>query len=396
MKAWKLSLIAAATASSGAYAVQPEGMAFGSGVTFYPGVEIGIKDDSNIYRRPSGAETSSVITTLKPNAGLVADFGASRLNAYLQAESGSYDYDSNDNYLDTLLVLGGDFELTSRQKVVFDASLSQSHDARGYASAEVVGGITEPSEYDQTILGARYEYGADTAFANVAGYVGSDSKKYTNNPTVTDDLTHDKVKIGAELALRISSATRALLDVRQTTISYDTTTGQLKDGSELRLLAGVSWDITGKTTGSFKIGNVSRSFDGSAFKNASSASWEGDLSWSPRSYSVVTVNTSKGYRESTSVAQGSTIANSTYGVKWNHQFSRAWALESGLNLRKDDYVDAAPSRSDKTTGINLAGIYSPISNVDVKATFEKSKRTSSDSVYEYDQRILGMAVELAF
>jgi polysaccharide biosynthesis protein VpsM len=393
MKAWKLSLIAAATASSGAYAVQPEGMALGSGVTFYPGVELSIKDDSNVYLQQSGSEESSVITRLRPNAGITADLGATTLNGYIQMESGSYDVSSDDNYLDTLLMGSAEIEMTSRQALAFDAKLNMAHDPRGTGStAGAATSVVKPNEYDETALNGAYTYGADSAFANVTAYLGTYSKSYSNNASATDNLNYSTVKVGSKLGLKVSSATRVVFEIRNTTISYDESAASYKDGSEMKLLVGGSWDITGKTTGEFLVGNSNRKFDESTFGSDSRFSWEGNLSWSPRTYSTITVTTGQSANETT--AGGGYVANQTSTVVWDHEFSPMWSLQAALGLSKDDYVGV--DRSDKNTSMGVTGIYSPNKNVDIKANLDKAKRSSSSDALDYDQRVIGVAVELAF
>lgn len=394
MKAWQLSLIAAATASSGAYAVSPEGIAMGSGVTFYPGVELSIKDDSNVYLQPSGNEDSSVVTRLRPYASVMSDLGATKLNGFAQVESGSYDLDSDDNYLDSLLMGAADIELSSRQSLAFDAKLNMAHDPRGTGSTQgaAASSVTEPNEYDETALNGAYTYGADSAFANVTGYVGTYGKEYSNNEATTDALNHDKLKFGAKVGLKVSSATRVLLEARNTNISYSDSAAADKEGSELKLLIGASYDVTGKTTAELLVGNSKREFDEATTSSDSRFSWEGKLTWNPATYSTVMVSTAQSANETT--AGAGYIANQTSTVNWDHKFSTYWGMQANAALIKDDYVGV--DRSDKSTSLGLAAIYSPVKNVDVKASLDKSKRDSSVNGLDYDQNVMGVGVNLAF
>ncbi|MCY0966959.1 outer membrane beta-barrel protein [Parathalassolituus penaei] len=374
--------------------MSPDGIAMGSGVTFYPSVELSIKDDSNVYLQSSGNEDSSVVTRLRPNASVVADLGATNLTGYAQVESGSYDLDSDDNYLDTLLMGSAAVELSSRQSLNFDAKLNMAHDPRGTGSTQgaAASSVTKPNEYDETDLNAAYTYGADSAFANVTGYVGSYGKEYSNNAASTDVLNHDKIKFGAKLGLKVSSATRVLFEARNTTISYSDSAAAAKEGSELKLLVGASYDVTGKTTAELLVGNSKREFDESTNSSDSRFSWEGKLTWNPVTYSTVSVTTAQSANETT--AGGSYTANQTTTVNWNHQFSNYWSMNATAGLSKDDYVGI--DRSDKNTNLGLTGIYSPTKNVDVKASLDKAKRSSTSDALDYDQHVIGVAVELAF
>lgn len=395
MKAWQLPLFAMASVSTVAYAVQPDGIMLGSGVTLLPGVEVSISDNSNIYLQEND-ETSSTITAIRPNVALKADLGVTQLNAYYELTSASYDADSDDSYLDQLLVLGADVEMTSRQAAGLNFSLEKGHDPRGSGSLE--GQTTvDPSEFTDTTFGGDYTYGADSAFASVTVYGSLYNKEYSNNPSSTDALNYDKTTIGAKLGLKVSSATRVLFELRNAGISYAEDSGSIKDGSIMTLLAGASWDIASKTTGDFKIGTTSRDFDQSSVDSDSRFAWEAGITWTPRSYSVLNITTSESANETT--GPGSYNANQYTAVTWDHTFSPMWALKANLSLNKDNFVvltGTASDRQDKTTTMGIAGIYSPNKVLDVKGGLEKASRNSNTASFDYDKQILSLGVNLAF
>ncbi len=395
MKAWQLPLFAMASVSTVAYAVQPDGIMLGSGVTLLPGVEVSISDNSNIYLQEND-ETSSSITAIRPNVALKADLGVTQLKAYYELTSASYDADSDDNYLDQLLTLGGDVEMTSRQAIGLDFSLNKSHDPRG--SGSLVGQTTvDPSEFSELTLGGDYTYGAASAFANVTAYASTYTKDYSNNSSLTDALNYDKTTFGAKLGLKVSSATRVLFELRNAGISYSEDSGSIKDGSIMTLLAGASWDIAGKTTGDFKIGTTKRDFDHSSVDSDSRFAWEAGVTWTPRSYSVLNITTSESANETT--GPGSYNANQYTAVTWDHTFSPMWALKANLSLNKDNFVvltGTASDRQDKTTTMGIAGIYSPNKVLDVKGGLEKASRNSNTAGLDYDLQVLSLGVNLAF
>ena len=393
MKAWQLPLIAAATASTSVYAVQPQGIQLGSGVTMLPGVEISIDSDSNIYLAESD-ETSSRITKIRPSLALVGDLGATRLNAYYQLENGSYSEDSDNNYLDQLFVLGVDTEMTSRHALGFDLRINAGHDPKGAGSTQSSDvNSVDVDEFKELVLGADYTFGADAAFANVTGYVESFGKTYSTNKSLTSTLEHDKIKYGALAALRVSDTTRALVEVRNVAISYSDADAKNKDGSELRLLAGGSWSIAGKTTGSVKVGTSDRSFDKSTYDGDSRFSWEAAVRWSPRTYSVGNLVSSQ---ESTETAGGgSHVAKSTLTLGWNHQFSTRFGLNFDISSISEEYLNSGDKRDDSTFTYGLEGVYSPNRVLGVKLGFDKSNRDSSLSTFDYDRQVVTLAVELA-
>jgi len=399
MKAWKLPLCAAiAAVSSSAYAVEPNGIDLGSGVTFLPGFELTVSDDSNIYKLPDATKVDSTVTRLKPSFGIQADLGATQLTAGYAAEKGMYTYDNDDNYVDHRLSASSKSELTSRSEVDFNLNYNIVHDDRGSGTVEGNAAIaTEPDTYDETVVGAAYIYGSDSAMLNVKPYAEYYSKHYTNNKNLgTADRNHSKVKLGTLLTVNVSSATKALVEVRSTNISYeeDSATAAAREGNLMNLLAGASWDITGKTTGEVKLGALKRSFDDSAIEDDTRFAWEAQLTWNPRSYSTVTFLTQQTANETS--GPGTYIASQYSLVSWDHEFSPFMSVVLDASLSNDEYVDDTAGREDEVVSYGVTGVFSPSKILDIKASLKDESRNSNIADLDYDRQIimLGFAVAI--
>ena len=399
MKAWQLPLIAA-TASLPVHAVQPQGISLGSGVLLLPGVEISILNDSNIYFSEDD-ETSSRVTKIRPSLALLGDLGTTQLYAYYELENGSYSEDSDDNYLDQFFFLGTDVEMTSRQALGLDFSIKAGHDPRGTGSTQGVQNpeellTFEPDEFKEIVLGADYTYGADSAFANVTGYIENYSKSYSTNKELTSVLEHDKLKLGALASFKVSSATKALVEVQNTTISYSdgNIAAKIKEGSESKILAGGRWDFAGKTSGEVKLGVANRSFDESENDSDSRFSWEANVTWTPRTYSVLNLFSSQEARETS--GGGSHVASSLIAASWDHQFSTRFGLNASLSSFSEEYVNPTSSnRDDSTLSYGIKGIFSPNKMLDLSLGIDNMTRDSSENQYDYDRQLLTLSVKLA-
>ncbi len=155
MKAWKLSLLAAATmGASAAYAVEPQGIELGSGVTLLPSVGLKISDNDNIYLQDSDSEVSSTITRLTPAVGVNVDMGATVIDALVKGEIGQYTKDDNDDYTDANYAVGVASQLTDRNAIRGSVTLNQGHDARGSGTLEGSDALntTKPDQYDETTV----------------------------------------------------------------------------------------------------------------------------------------------------------------------------------------------------------------------------------------------------
>ena len=398
MKAWKLSLLAAATMSaSAAYAVEPQGIELGSGVTLLPSVGLKITDNDNIYLQDSDNEVSSTITRLTPAVGVNVDMGATVIDALVKGEIGQYTKDDNDDYTDANYAVGVASQLTDRNAIRGSVTLNQGHDARGSGTLEGTDALNtdKPDQYDETTVFLNYVYGAESSMLNASVGVEQYSKDYKNNKDVTSDREHDKTKLTARLDINVSSATKAIVELRNTDISYDNDSAIAGDGSVLTGLVGASWDITGKTTGEVKLGMIDRDFDDSAKDADSRFTWEASVTYSPLSYSVITLTTAQAANETTSAGLGSYIASDFTALNWKHEFSPFVALSVDASLNNSEYVDAANDREDEVVAYGISGVFSPSKNVDVVVGYKASERSSNVDGLDYDQKVIDLTMSVA-
>ena len=396
MKAWKLSLLAAAITSSAAYATEPTGIEMGNGVTLLPAVDLSIVDDNNIYNQDSDV-TSSTITRLKPALGATVDLGSTAIDALVQFEAGQYTKDDNDDYTDALYEAGVRSALNARHAVTATAKFNQGHDARGSGTNEgsAATNNSRPDKYEETVFDGSYIYGTDTSMLQATLAAEAYSKEYQNNLATTEDRDHDKTKVSARLDIEVSPATKAVVELRNTEVSYDNDSAIAADGSILTALAGAKWDVTGKTTGEIKLGLTDRSFDDSAKDSDNRFSWEASVTYSPKSYSVITLTSAQANSETTSAAAGTYIASNITAINWKHQFSSFVALNVDASFGTDEYVDAANGREDDKTSYGVSGVFSPSRNIDVTVSYTTSERDSNIDGLDYDKDVIGLGVSVA-
>jgi hypothetical protein len=400
MKAWKLPLSSAIFAISvGAYAVEPVGIVLDSGITLLPSVGLSVSDDDNVYLQPEATQEGSTITRLTPALGVEADLGQTKVRLGYMAEKGTYSSDDNDNYTDQTIAAGADFEMTSRHQLNLNAILKDAHDARGASTATLQGaGVlsTDPDEYDETTMSADFIYGSESAFLNLITGLDRYEKEYGNNfSDGTRDRDHVKTTLSARLAFDVSSATDILVDVSNTNIEYnnDSAIADGREGSLVKALIGASYDLSGKLTGSAKVGVSQRSFDESDVDSDSALSWELNLAWNPRTYSTVTLFTAQTANETS--GPGNYIDSNYSMASWEHEFSEYFSLTADVSLAKDAYYNDTADREDETLSYGLTGTYSPTKALDVSASVKQADRDSTVTGLDYEQQVITVGVALA-
>ena len=396
MKAWKLSPLALALFSINSFAVEPEGIALGSGVTFLPAVDLNVESNSNIYSTEND-ETSDIITRLTPNFGLAGDFGKTKVNANYRAEQGVYGDDKNDDYLDQKINAGVAYEINSRNAVSADASYNDAHDNRGSGTIEGSAAPVDPDEYNETTGAVSYLYGADSAVGNLELSADVYQKRYDNNKALfnTTDRDHDKVSYGAVLSLTSSPTNEVILEAKQIDINYSNSTNVAKarEGYEQRLFVGMRWDITGKTTGEAKIGRSARFFDDNSKSSNTRLAWNVNLTWEPMTYSTVKIMSSQSSNETNGA--GDYIANTYSSANWEHAFSAYYKAGITASISSDVYVSDVAGRKDDVVSYGINGTYSPKKWMDVTLSYSQAERDSNIVGLDYDNQIIALGLSLA-
>jgi hypothetical protein len=399
MKSWKLVLGSTLSFAVVTHAVEPDGILLDSGIAVYPSVELSVEDNDNIYLQPEANQESSTVTRLAPAIALAADLGQTKLGLGFEAEKGTYSADENDNYTDTRMRAGADFDLTARHQLTLSARLNSLHDARGAGTFEGADAleVEDPDEYDETIWNGDFTYGSDGALFNMTFGLNRYEKEYKNNLNVaaTNNRDHVKTTLSVETAIYMSDRSNFLIDLSTADIDYnkDNIITRGREGSVQRALLGASYDISGKLTSSAKVGVSQRNFDESDVDSDTTASWNIDVVWTPRTYSKVSLYTAQTANEA--VRFGNYIETKYSAVSWEHEFSEYFSLTATASLANDTYYNEDDDREDETLSYGLKGTYSPIRKVDIYGSLKQTERDSTTDGLDYDQEVVTLGVALA-
>lgn len=400
MKSVKIPLsVAVMVASFGAQAVEPQGILLDSGITLLPSVAISVQDNDNVYLQPEETQQSSTVTRLSPAVAVAADLGQTQLALSFAAEKGTYSSDEDDNYTDTRINVGADFEMTARHALALSAQVNSLHDARGAGTTEGSAAleIKDPDEYDEDIWDAAFTYGSANALFNMTFGLNRYEKEYQNNLNVaaTDNRDHVKTTLSVDTAIYVSDRSNFLIDLSTANIDYneDNIITEGREGSLTKALVGMSYDLTGKLSGSAKVGAAQRNFDSDDVDSDKTLSWEVMGVWTPRTYSAITVFTSQASNEASSV--GNYIDTKYSMVSWKHEFSEFFSLTTDVSLASDTYYNEVNNREDDTLSYSITGTYSPAKTLDVYGRIRQAERDSSEAGLDYDQQVVTLGLKLA-
>lgn len=342
-------------------------------VTPYVGVAAG--RDDNLFLASTNEKASSVVVY---SAGFSLDARGSNSVFQLkyQGQAGRYGQSEDDNYVDHTSRAAFDLAFDRRNFLRVGLDAIRSHDPRGSTDRPVAG---RPDIYRLVTPSATYAFGAPGAAGRVEVYASEADKRYLNNRQATAASDRESLEVGGAFYWRVAPKTYVLAEARQTDIDYRL--ANPASGEERRYYGGVSWEPTAATTGTLKAGRLQRKFD--VGDDETHTSWEGIISWSPRTYSKFDFFTSRQTNESTGI--GRYILSSVGGMSWNHAWSSFFSTGVDLRYQKDEYRGF--DREDEIRSLALRAGYKFRRWLTLGAEYTHSNRDSNAPTFEYDKNL---------
>lgn len=356
----------------------PVGFRLGdSPVFFAPFLNLAAGYDDNVGLTNTN-EVSSPLYIVSPGFVLDARGPASIFQLTYQAALGTYTDSENDNYQDHTTRTSLDFAISQRQALRLGYDYIRGHDPRGATDRPTA---DRPDKYRLTTPSVLYAFGSRGAQGRVELFYSDAHKRYRNNRAFTFLADRDTEDYGGAFYWRVMPRTHALVEYRRTNLDYRAAASPF-DGHEDRVYGGVTWEATAATSGTLKIGNVRKHFD-SGLPSFSGSSWEGLVSWSPRTYSRFDIYSSRQPIEATGV--GRFILSEATGIVWTHQWSSV--LSTGLNARyqKDQYQGFPREDEIKSLGAKVG--YKFRRWLTLGAEYTYTQRDSNSAVNEYDRNL---------
>jgi hypothetical protein len=333
--------------------------------------------DDNLFYSHTNKRSSALYVT-SPGLRLDARDANKVFQLSYQGQIGRYAQSENDDYVDQTLRTQFDMAIDPRNFLKLGYDYIRSHDPRGSTDRPIEG---SPDKYRLSVPYATYAYGAPGANGRVEVYYSDATRRYLNNRTVTIFADRGTQEYGAAFYARVMPKTYVLVEARETNIHY-VQPGSPFSADERRIYGGVSWEATAATTGTIKVGNLKRRFK-SDLPNFSGTSWEGLITWAPRTYSKFDFYTARQTNESTGL--GSFILSSVSGVAWTHAWSSVLTTGVDVRYQKDEYQDF--NRTDETKALGLKVGYRFRRWLTLGAEYTYTKRDSNAPLFEYDKNL---------
>lgn len=356
--------------------------------------------DDNFYRRANSAADYHIQIVDLQLEGVALD-GPHEYRAQYLASAGFIGGNSDDNYVDHSARLQGKWQMATRHRMELRASYEEQHNRRGtgYFQGDAALSIDKPARYRREGAMARYIYGADKARGQLQFELNASNKTYLNfrEFTAIRDLAH--VYGSGTFLWRVVGSLRGLVEVRYGDINYQNDPASISgvadtlDSTHTDYLAGVTWEITGRTTGTIKVGHTRKEFADRDRDDFSGGSWSGEIEWLPRSYSRFSLLT--GRRPEETVSTGNFVDTTDIRLRWEHQWNDRVESRVDILRRDEDHKASVRGREDETVLYSAGVDYAMRRWLVIGAYYNHEKRDSNLDEFTFSRDVAGLSLQMS-
>lgn len=345
----------------------------------------------------------SWVTVAAPELQVGFKTDKSEYNLGYKLVAGRYSSSRDDDYVDHFTNADATWNLNRRNKVSVRGNYDRAHEDRGSDTSGIIAfALQEPDEYKAETLGATYTFGAETTPGQVVVDLENYDKEYTNHRSgilSTRGRDRTNLKSTGTFYWAVSSATKVLVEAEYTDIDYSLSSST-RDSRLMRGFVGATWDITGKTTGTVKLGFQDRDFDSENREDYDGSSWDVAMSWSPKTYSTFTLSTARTPYESAGL--GDFIDTEDITLGWKHGWNEKLISSIYVKSMNENYVNSFNNRDDDSMNAGLSLAYAIKRWANIRIAYDYSDRDSSAeglnldiNSYDFDRNKFTIGVDLS-
>jgi len=340
--------------STASEAIEPESIEWGI-FDFTPTLTADFGRDDNVFQRDAEA-ISTYLAIVAPQIRVSMQNNYSRYSLEVEAMEGIFSHSPQDEYRDWRYSLSAYHELNSRNSLNIDLNYRTDHENRG-------SDLTRYSElpdniilYDQVDYELRYQFGSEESRGRLVFEHGGLSKQYVSQDNVTVGQDFQRREYTAEFQYNSRSRSMFFIELTRADITYEAdqvlTTSDFSlglDSTETYAYLGVDWNASSNLDGNLKVGSSAKKYAQRSSSDETGLSYDGEVTWSPLSYSMFTLSASQGFDESIGFADGRQRTEAR--VRWEHEWS--YRLRSVVTLSQLDFDYLGESLTEQYTDLSV-------------------------------------------
>lgn len=367
---------------------QTEGVINAGGLEIKPTLSlmVGKNDNVGLANPALAAVRSATFTKLAPKVVVEMPTHGQVYSATYSGTYAQYSGVNTDNYNDHNFGLAANNDWSTRVNSLINVDYNKGHDGRNVLPT----GNQFLEHWHTTGIKGMAHYGADGAQGQFEVTAGQLIKRYdSNNSGLTQRMNTDTTNLLGAFFYKIAPATNMIFQLGNTKIAYADPAVNTRDSNELQYMMGVKWDATAKTTGSFKIGQVRKSFVVAGTPSSTNTAWDSEVIWSPLTYS--NVNISLHQKAAESFGTGSFVIARDSNIDWTHEWTGHVKSKLSFGDGNDTYQNSTQVNKRQTYGGKLTYEINRWLNAGID--YQNAKRTSNVAAMSYTQNITMLILE---
>jgi len=359
---------------------------------FQPRIDLQMQHEDNVRRTPEQNKQNDSLLILKPKLPLLWDFGKHKLDLTYKGEFAKYAdqevLNYNDQRLGSKLLLDHSLRLDSE----FELGHIREHDIPD--DNNVVANLTaEPNQWQESYAKAGLSYGKASSQGQIITKLAYKQRSYTNNDQ--EFLDANLTELSGTFYYRIAPKTRIPFELNINHYDYQNTTPATDPSSSAyKLLTGVTWEASAKSTGIFQLGLLEKKYDNSLYEDTSMLLLKLDGVWKPNTYTKMVFGAIRDTQESLQANARAYIQNHLH-TEIQHKVTPRTAFIFGAlyTLAKTDDLAAI---KDNRFNVRLEAKYSLLRWLNVGAGYKHIARDSDLDDLDFKSNIFMLKVEAQF
>lgn len=346
--------------------------------------------DDNVLRKINPISDSSI--QISPELQYLTHMGKHIFAVDYQGEYSAYKDNTKLNYDNHNIALFARLDHSLKINSEFKISYKNEIEEPGTNNSSSLL-INQFNQTDKKQATAKFYYGTQQSIGQLV--LGLDHREYRYTNNLQSYRNVDRNRLTGTFFYRIAPKTRLLFQASIGDYDYKIKS-QFADQSskESFYLAGVEWDITAKTSGTFKLGYQGKNFEQKVYNDITGLSYMLDMTWKPNTYSTIKIGASRLTQESSQLLTSAFVTNS-YTVDAEHEITPRTKIKASYTVDNDDIVTVR-SRTDKRHNVVLGLEHSLLTWLNISLDYQFIERSSDFQLYDYKANIIGLTLSTEF
>lgn len=348
--------------------------------------------DDNIQHQPDGGEQSDVYFSALPYIDFVGGLGVSTFILHYDGQFQAYRNNNNLNFSLHNFSSEAVFDHTSRFSSSFRARYSDKVELPGETNSLAIA-RNEFIQFIDKNATMKISYGTPKSLGQAVLDLQVGQLEFED--TLQSFRNNDYWQAKGLFFYRLAPKTRSFIEARYQSFDHEASAARADQSNHVETLrGGVEWVITGKTTGTFRLGHQRRIYESDRFADLSGLSYELEMEWYPQSFTRVLIGSSRQTQDSAIVDAGGFINTSVF-TELRHEFSNYFSgiARYEYAMAKLNYIGI--DRFERHT-TDLAIVWKLTQRLQSKLTYAFAARQSDVALYEYDNNQIGLTLNFDY